>query len=431
MINLQLAVVFLVDAIELILIFTLILGFSFRKGKRYYAAAIAMVICCVFVILGLQNPSNRIFFTLAAHVLMAVALFDGKITVVGELAALAHFLIGIIDSLCTGTMMLFFHGQRLTSENMSLFNVISGSGGIIILLTVIFFCYKKREKVRKHLDLFNLKKFVYYFLYIIVSSVIIGYAGLAVIDAGIVYRLRAALVIGSSLFSILIIVSGIMIDALLLQRRRLAELVRENVKCIDEQTKQYISLNKKQSELRKFRHDYNAHMLALQRLSEGKETEKLHQYISNMQDLRKSFDLINTNHVIGDAVINEFYEKCREEKIEMKVTGRFPDKLLLSETDMCIVLSNVVENAYEATRKCKEKRKILISIEAYQNRVFITIENPVKEAPVIKDGLPETSKLDRENHGIGLKNVCDVIERNNGDFQMKCEKGIVRTELSI
>ncbi|SCK00916.1 Uncharacterised protein [uncultured Eubacterium sp.] len=431
MINLQLAAVFLVDAIELILIFTLILGFSFRKGIRYYAAAIAVVICCVLVIFGLRDASNRIFFTLAAHVLMAVALFEGKITVVGELAVLVHFLIGIIDSLCTGIMMLFFHGQKLSDESIGDFKSISVGLGIVFLLMIVLLCYKKSETVRTYLNYFSFKKFLYYILYVIISVIVIGYSQIVVLDEDIVYRLRVLFIIGASLFSILIIVSCIMVDVLLLQKGKLNELIYENMRCIDVQTKQYYLLNKKQTELKKFRHDYNAHMQALQGLSEQAETEKLYRYIADMQEMRKFFDYINTNNVIGDAILNEFYEKGLEENIEIKAIGKFPDKLTLSESDLCIVLSNIVKNAYEATQKCDDNRKILISIGVCQDKVLITIKNPVEKEPTIIDGMIETSKGDKENHGIGLRNVFDVMKRNNGDFEIKCENKIVTTEILL
>ena len=250
-------------------------------------------------------------------------------------------------------------------------------------------------------------------------------------DDGIVYRLRVLFVVGASVFSILIVASCIMVDALFLQKTKLNELVNENMRCIDVQTKQYYLLNKKQTELQKFRHDYNAHMRVLQRLSENPEIEKLHQYIADMQEMRKSFDYINTNNIISDAIINEFYEKGLEENITVKVIGKFPDEISMSETDLCVLLSNTVKNAYEAAEKCSGNRKILINIGVYQEKVLITIKNHVKKVPIIKDGLIETSKSDKETHGIGLKNVLDVIKRNNGDFNMKYEKEMMITEILI
>lgn len=134
MINLQMAAVFLIDVIEIIVIFTMILGLTFRKSLKYFVAAMAVVICCVIIILNLHDPGNRIFFTLAAHVLLAVALFDGKGAVVGELAFLLHFVISIIDTLCEGILMLLFKGHILDAETKSSFNMISNCmGGYIPL----------------------------------------------------------------------------------------------------------------------------------------------------------------------------------------------------------------------------------------------------------------------------------------------------------
>lgn len=431
MINLQMAVIFLMDVIEIILTFTLILGFTFRKGKRYYVAAAGVVVCCVLVILGLRDLSNHIFLSLTAHILLAAVLFDGKKVILGELAILVHFLISIVDAFCMGITLLFLKGQHLVPESNRLFEVIANSIGMVIIFVTILLCCKKRKIVRTYLTQFNLKKFLYYFLYIIASGIIIGFAEIVALDADIVYRLRAVFVIGASLFGILIIASSIMIDVLLLQKARLRELARENEKCIEEQTRQYLLLNKKQVELRKFRHDYNAHMNALQWLSSQEESEKVHRYIADMQEMKKSFDYVITGNVIGDAVINEFYEKGLEENIDVKVIGKFPCELRIKETDLCVLLSNTVKNAYEAAQKCDENRKILISIGVSLEKVLITIKNPVREQPIIKAGVIETMKSDGDDHGIGLRNVSAVIKRNNAGFQMKYVNGMMITEILL
>lgn len=278
---------------------------------------------------------------------------------------------------------------------------------------------------------FNWKKFLYYICYIAISGIVIGYAESVASEADTIYRLRAVFVVGASLFGILIMVSSIMIDVLLMQKGRLGELVRENNRCIEEQTKQYICQSQKDAELKKFRHDYNAHIQALQRLSEQGELQKLRDYVTNMQEMKRAFDAINTNNVIGDAIINQFYEKGLNENIEVSVIGNFPDVMPISETDLCILLSNTVKNAYEATQKCDECRKVSIEIGVYQQKVLLTIKNPVIKEPIIRDGLIETSKTDTENHGIGLKNVVDVIEENNAHFEMNYQNGFVKTEMLL
>lgn len=429
MINLQLAMVFLMDVVKIILIFTLGLGFSFRKGKEYYAAATGVALCCALMILGMQDPSNHIFVSLGGHILLVTVLFDEKNVVLGELAILVHFLISIVDSFCMGITLLFLKGQSLVLESDQLFEVIAAGVGMVMIIVTVLFCCKKRKAVREYLTQFNSRKFFYCLLYIVLSGIIIGYVEIVALDADIVYRLRAVFVIGASLFGILIIVSGIMIDVLVLQKERLNELIRENVKCIEEQTRQYLLLNKKQTELRKFRHDYYAHMSALERLSSQESSERVHQYLANIQKMGKSFDYVSTGNVIGDAIINEFYEKGLEENIEVKVIGKFPAEMPMAETDLCVLLSNTVKNAYQAAEKCDENRKILISIGICQEKVLITIKNPVKKEPIIRDGVIEVTKSDSEDHGIGLRNISDVVRRNNVDFEMKYINGMVITEM--
>ena len=36
-------------------------------------------------------------------------------------------------------------------------------------------------------------------------------------------------------------------------------------------------------------------------------------------------------------------------------------------------------------------------------------------------GLPLTTKKNKKDHGIGLKNVKEMVEKNHGNFSWKCE----------
>jgi sensor histidine kinase regulating citrate/malate metabolism len=40
-----------------------------------------------------------------------------------------------------------------------------------------------------------------------------------------------------------------------------------------------------------------------------------------------------------------------------------------------------------------------------------------------KNGIFETSKKDQKNHGIGLKNIRQTIEKNHGSIQTREERG--------
>ena len=76
-------------------------------------------------------------------------------------------------------------------------------------------------------------------------------------------------------FLVVAVLSCILIS----QRRELQRMLHLNEKCIQEQTEQYRLLSGRDRELRKFRHDYNGHIIALQNLAESGSREELVRYI--------------------------------------------------------------------------------------------------------------------------------------------------------
>lgn len=200
------------------------------------------------------------------------------------------------------------------------------------------------------------------------------------------------------------------------QRKRLKERDKVNTLLIKGQTNQWKLQNERQKELRAFRHDFAAHALALQSLSKQKQYDKLDAYIGKLTAVQKSVFYISTNHIIGDAILNEYQRRGKEDSVEIQVVGMFPDEMEMEEMDLCTILSNLMSNAYEATLKVdtEGERVIKVKIGAYEDRIFVTVDNPLVGDLQIEDGQLLTSKEDKEGHGYGIQNVKKALERYGG-----------------
>jgi sensor histidine kinase regulating citrate/malate metabolism len=84
--------------------------------------------------------------------------------------------------------------------------------------------------------------------------------------------------------------------------------------------------------------------------------------------------------------------------------------------DMSILLSNIFDNAIEASEKEADK-KIVLSISESKAFIHITmknrsIANVLKTNPKLK-----TTKSDSANHGYGLQSVYEIVEKRGGSIQ--------------
>ena len=97
-----------------------------------------------------------------------------------------------------------------------------------------------------------------------------------------------------------------------------------------------------------------------------------------------------------------------------------------------MLLGNLFDNAIEGCAGVEPGgRKIFFDILFEQNQLFIGIKNTTDKQPKFKNGLPITDKADTSNHGIGLKNITEVVQKYNGIMRASCENGIYETDIVL
>lgn len=209
-------------------------------------------------------------------------------------------------------------------------------------------------------------------------------------------------------------------------------------RCIKEQTDQYHLLYEKQQELRHFRHDSSAHLNIIASLAKEAGDNRVADYVSELIAREEDTRHLATGNIIGDAIVNQYYCKGIKDGVEVLLMGQFAENFKTSETDLCVILSNVISNAYEAAEKCEKNRKIIITFSSFRDTQFIRIQNPAIDIPVIKSGLIKadyTTKEDKVNHGLGIRNIMDAAERIGGHIQWQTEKfgeqDLIITEIEI
>ena len=73
--------------------------------------------------------------------------------------------------------------------------------------------------------------------------------------------------------------------------------------------------------------------------------------------------------------------------------------------DIYTIFPNALDNAIEATRKAAGEKVVSLRTHQTKNTVYITIRNPVANEVKTKNGLPQTTKADKANHGYGFRSI--------------------------
>lgn len=182
----------------------------------------------------------------------------------------------------------------------------------------------------------------------------------------------------------------------------------------------YSTLLRKEEETRKYRHDMNNHILCLKEYAKKEQAIDTLQYIEILQERLDEIQkkVYFTGNDILDILLN--YHLQFLNNTDITVTGICKCKLEINNVDFCIVISNLLQNAVEEIlRQEDENRYIKVNVEQGKSFFRLEIRNSSKAVFSKNKNFPESLKEDKENHGMGLMNIMETIERNQGKFEIE------------
>lgn len=166
-------------------------------------------------------------------------------------------------------------------------------------------------------------------------------------------------------------------------------------------------------------HDLRHHMLYIREHSEG--NKDVYDYVEKIlgQAPSSSFAVSSGNSVIDVFVGNVMAESEKyfiRTKYKIAYIG---EDLLTEKDDLCAIIGNIFDNAIEACKSIPDTLKIdrFIDIDILKDEtsLVISVTNSYSSENVKKiNGRFKTSKKDKENHGIGLYSIEQILEKNKG-----------------
>ena len=127
--------------------------------------------------------------------------------------------------------------------------------------------------------------------------------------------------------------------------------------------------------------------------------------------------------------INYFFESYHA-VIKFNIDGLFPNNLFVENTDLCVILSNVLKNAIESALQTSSP-SILLRIFANDAYATIYVENSSKEYSQTFLSDLKTTKDDIVNHGFGLKNITNVVEKYCGNLDLEYKNRFFYTRIYL
>jgi len=208
-------------------------------------------------------------------------------------------------------------------------------------------------------------------------------------------------------------------------------LLRRENNLLSMQQARYDNLRTTIAEIREARHDMRHHFNILQELAAREDWQSLKEYLCDVRGQLPETELGLCGNTAVDSVAGHYAAVFRKRDIPCEFELDLPSELPVSTTDICVVLSNLLENAYEASLKIPpEKRKISVKMRLHSDKmVLISVENAFEGEIHENNGVIRSTK--RSGDGIGLQSVSHIAEKNGGYSRFICENGMFRANVII
>jgi sensor histidine kinase regulating citrate/malate metabolism len=121
------------------------------------------------------------------------------------------------------------------------------------------------------------------------------------------------------------------------------------------------------------------------------------------------------DNIVANSILGYYSLKAKEDGIPFRCNCSIQRKLSVSDSDLCVVLGNALENAVDACKIMDNSNMRFISAEArtINSQLLLKIENSYNGFLNIQEEGYLTTKSGKF-HGIGLQNIRKVVEAYGG-----------------
>ena len=216
-----------------------------------------------------------------------------------------------------------------------------------------------------------------------------------------------------------------------MQRRADTELQRSMLEAeLKQSAVEMEGLRSAENQTAIYQHDMRHHLNAISALLAAGEPEQAEEYI---RGVRSDIEAITPKRYCGNELVNllcsSFENKARRAGVRLTVDAKLPGELSISDTELCSILSNALENALRAVEPLEQsERWISLYCGVRRSKLLIEVKNPYAGRVAIGDGLPRS---ERQGHGYGCRSIQTIAQRRGGLCQFRAEDGVFSVQLML
>ena len=201
---------------------------------------------------------------------------------------------------------------------------------------------------------------------------------------------------------------------------------------ISQAVREIETLRESQQKTREYRHDLRHHMQYLSFCIKNGKLEHAQEYIQGIcSEIEANKVTVFCENEAANLIFSAFVGRAKEHNIPIIIKAQISKNIHVSESDLCVLLSNALENALHACQNIKDKEiQRIIDVSAFEKngKIFLQIVNSCNSDITFVHGIPVTNQPD---HGIGVRSICALVERYEGIYTFEVDNGKFILRISI
>ena len=248
----------------------------------------------------------------------------------------------------------------------------------------------------------------------ITIMMLVGSSHLQFLMAGyeIVYGLTALLVVILSAGVCLLILAILHKNQLVAQQKQDLALVNLHIAA---ESERHVTATEQMEDIRIMRHDLRHHVLITKMLLDKGDLLALRTYLGDMQSDHRLYDnIIYSQNLICDLVARHYVRVAQEVDARLTIRCGLPKAFWIGDSDLCILLSNLLENAVHACRLQTEgERKISMTLSVRNQEAYVLMENSCGDISQDSDEMRKGVGT-LKSKGLGLLSIRHIAEKYGG-----------------
>ena len=192
------------------------------------------------------------------------------------------------------------------------------------------------------------------------------------------------------------------------------------------------TLRESQAMASRYRHDLRHHLQYLAVCLENGQIDHAQNYIFGIceeieaQNVRRYCE-----NEAANLILSAFAGRAERAGISINVQAALPAIIPVSDSDLCVLLSNALENAiYACQPMAAVGTPCDIDVQFFDRngKLFLKVTNTCQNTVRFERGVPVSN---RPGHGIGVQSICAIVDRYGGIYAFLVQDGRFILRLSL